>query len=501
MENKLQKLKTHLREIYDINSALSILGWDQTTYMPPAAAEARGSQMSTLGQISHEKMVDSKLGQLLDELAPYEKELPHDADDAALIRVTRREYEKAVKVPAEFVGKFYSHSAQTYQTWVEARQEDNFKKVEPFLEKTVELSREYASYFPGHEHVADALINESDYGMKVSTIRPLFAQLRSQLVPLVERVTAQPPSDQSCILQYFPKEKQLEFGKRVITKLGFDFSRGRQDMAPHPFMTKFAHGDIRITTRVNERDFGNAFFSTVHETGHALYEMGINPAFEGTFLHTGTSSGVHESQSRLWENVVGRSLSFWTHFYPQLQTEFPEQFNSVTLEQFYKAINHVERSLIRTDADELTYNLHVIIRFDLELALLEGKLAVKDLAEAWRSRYQSDLGISSPDDRNGVLQDIHWYAGFVGGAFQGYTLGNILSCQFYDAAVRAHAEIPQSIAQGEFTTLHNWLQQNIYQYGSKFTTEELVKQATGSALTIDPYMNYLNTKYGNLYSL
>ncbi|TCS95830.1 carboxypeptidase M32 [Hazenella coriacea] len=499
MEQKLRELKAKLREIYDIQSAMAILSWDQSTYMPPAAAESRGSQLSTLAKLVHGKKTDPALGELLDDLLVYENTQPYESDEASLIRVARHQYDKSMLVPADFVAKFYQHTAQTYQAWVEAREEDHFKKVEPFLEKTVELSREYASYFPGFEHIADPLIDNADHGMKVSMIRPLFAQLREQLVPLVEAVTKQEPADHSCLLQHYPKDQQIQFGLDVIKQLGFDFTRGRQDYAPHPFMTKFSHGDIRITTRVKENDLSEALFSTIHETGHALYELGIESHFEGTPLHDGTSSGVHESQSRLWENIVGRSRHFWTYFYPNLQQMFPAQLRGVSMEDFYRAINRVKPSLIRTDADELTYNLHVIIRFDLELALLEGNLRVKDLPEAWRERYQSDLGISSPDDRNGVLQDIHWYMDYVGGMFQGYTLGNILSSQFYDAALQAHPEIPKQMEQGDFTVLHGWLQENIYRHGSKFTAEEIIQRATGSDLTIQPYMNYLQAKYGELY--
>jgi carboxypeptidase Taq len=498
MEKKMEELKKRLREIYDLHSAISILSWDQNTYMPPAAAEARGNQLSTLGRIAHEKLTDPAVGRLLEDLSELEHNLPADSDDAALIRVTRREYEKAVRVPADFVSRFYNHTAKTYQTWVEARESDDFSKVAPYLEGTLEFSREYSGFFPEAEHVADPHIDRSDYGMKASVIRKLFTELRSRLVPLVEEVTSQPELDNACLLQHFPKEKQLEFSRRVAGKLGFDFDRGRLDLSPHPFMIKFAHGDVRITTRVKENDLSEALFSTIHETGHALYELGIDAALEGTPLHHGTSSGVHESQSRLWENIVGRSRDFWSHFYPQLQDTFPSQLGNVSLDEFYRAINRVERSLIRTDADELTYNLHVIIRFDLELALLEGKLSIRDLPEAWRERYKEDLGIAPPSDKNGVLQDIHWYMDFVGGMFQGYTLGNILSVQFFDAAVKAHPEIPDQIAQGEFELLHGWLKDRIYRHGSKFTAEEIVKRATGTDLTIEPYMNYLTRKYRGL---
>ncbi|MFQ5343848.1 MAG: carboxypeptidase M32, partial [Anaerolineae bacterium] len=261
------------------------------------------------------------------------------------------------------------------------------------------------------------------------------------------------------------------------------------------FMTKFSLGDVRITTRVKENDLSEALFSTMHEAGHALYEQGIRMDLEGTPLADGTSSGVHESQSRLWENLVGRSRGFWEFWYPKLQATFPDQLGAVSLDTFYRAINKVQRSLIRTDADEVTYNLHVTLRFDLELALLEGRLAVRDLPEAWRERYKADLGITPRDDRDGVLQDVHWYSFVVGGGFQGYTLGNILSAQFFEAAQKAHPEIASEIQHGEFSTLRNWLRQNIYQHGRKFMPSELVERVTGGPLSIDPYLRYLREKY------
>jgi carboxypeptidase Taq len=283
--------------------------------------------------------------------------------------------------------------------------------------------------------------------------------------------------------------------------LGYDFQRGRQDKTLHPFMTKFSTGDVRITTRVKEHDLSEGLFSTIHEMGHALYEQGINREFEATPLANGTSSGVHESQSRLWENFVGRSRNFWQFFYPQLQAVFPSQLGNVSLETFYRAINKVERSLVRTDADEVTYNLHVMIRFDLELQLLEGSLAVRDLPEAWNERYRSDLGVVPPSYSNGVLQDVHWYGGMIGGMFQGYTLGNVMSAQFFAAAVKANPEIPTQIEKGDFNPLHDWLKENIYQHGRKYTAPELIERVTGGPLSIDPFIDYIQRKYGELYAL
>jgi carboxypeptidase Taq len=501
VEAKLQVLKTRLIEINDLTSAGAVLAWDQTTYMPPGGAPARARQAATLGRLAHEEFTDPSIGKLLDELRPYEKSLPHDSDEASLIRVARREYERAVHVPSAFVAEFASQQAESYHVWSEARPEDDFARVEPYLEKTLDLSRRYANYFPGYEHIADPLIDDADYGMKASTIAALFAELRARLVPMIVAITAQPPADDSCLRQSFPETRQITFGLELARQLGYDFERGRLDKSPHPFTTSFSIGDVRITTRVDERYLGNSLFSTIHEAGHAMYEQGIDPAHEGTPLAHGASSGVHESQSRLWENVVGRSRGFWSYFYPKLQAAFRDQFGYVPLDTFYRAINKVQRSLIRTEADEVTYNLHVMLRFDFELALLEGRMAVRDLPEAWRERYRADLGVVPPDNRDGVMQDVHWYTGAIGGMFQGYTLGNILSAQFYESALAAHPEIPAEITQGQFTTLLGWLRENIYRHGNKFTTAELVQRVTGEPLTIEPYVRYLRAKYGELYEL
>jgi carboxypeptidase Taq len=373
--------------------------------------------------------------------------------------------------------------------------------VQPYLEKTLDLSRELADFYPGYEHIADPLIDMSDYGMKASTVRAVFGELRQELVPIVQAITTQPAADDACLHAQYPLAGQEAFFTDVIRDLGFSFERGRQDVSAHPFTTNFSIGDVRITVRYKEDDLSESLFSAMHEAGHAMYEQGIDPALEGTPLAGGTSAGVHESQSRLWENVVGRSRGFWSHYYAKLQAVFPGQLGDVPLEDFYRAVNRVGRSLIRTDADEVTYNLHVMLRFDFELDLLEGKLAVRDLAEAWRERFRADLGIVPPDDRDGVLQDVHWFDGVIGGAFQGYTLGNILGVQFYEAALAAHPEIPAEIEQGRFGTLHGWLVDNLYRHGSKYTANELIERVTGGPLSVRPYIGYLRNKYGELYSL
>ena len=495
MKEKLDELKSILREVEDLNCAAALLEWDQTTYMPSGGASARGRQLALLARLAHEQFIDPAVGRLLDDLQSYAEDLGPDNDDAALIRKTRRDYEKSILVPAQLLSEINEHGALSYQAWTAARPADDFAAVQPMLEKTLDYSRRLADCFPGYEHIADPLIDFADEGMKAESVRALFADLRAQLVPLLQQVLEQEPADDSCLYQNYPEEQQRAFGEMIIKQLGYDFNRGRQDKTHHPFMTKFSLGDVRITTRFQPNYLGDGLFSTIHEAGHAMYEQGIDMSYEATPLAHGASAGVHESQSRLWENVVGRSRVFWNHYYPQLQSVFPDQLSNVSLDTFYRAINKVQQSLIRTDADQMTYDLHVMIRFDLELALLEGTLNIRDLPEAWRARYQSDLGISSAGDRDGVLQDVHWFYSVIGGGFQGYTMGNIMSALFYRQALQAHPEIPAQIGRGEFGTLHGWLRENIYRHGAKYTANELVERVTGGPLTIEPYMAYLRGKF------
>jgi carboxypeptidase Taq len=403
-------------------------------------------------------------------------------------------------VPADYVARATAFGSASYDAWTKARPANDFAAMRPFLEQSLALGREYASFFAPYAHIADPLIDAADEGMTTATVRALFAELRRELVPIVRAITQQPAADDRCLRGSFPEAAQLDFSLAVARRVGYDLERGRLDTTHHPFCTKFSSGDVRITTRVNAGDIGEALFGTLHEAGHALYEQGVSATLEGTPLGWGTSAGVHESQSRLWENIVGRSRGFWQHFYPVLQAHFPNQFK-VELDVFHRAVNKVARSLIRTEADEVTYNLHIMLRFDLELDLLEGRLEVAELPDAWRARMHSDLGLVPPDDRDGCLQDVHWYGSPIGGAFQGYTIGNILSAQFYSAAIAAHPEIPAEIAAGEFGTLHRWLREQLYRHGRKFTPDEIVLRATGRQVGIAPYLAYLREKYGALYAL
>ena len=500
MSEILQDLKAHLLEVSDLNNIGAVLGWDQATYMPSGGGTARGRQLATLSRIAHEKATAPAIGTLLHKLSKLADQ-SDDSDDAAYVRAARRSYERLVRIPPILVAELTEHSTQTYEAWAKARPANDFASLVPLLEKTVDLSRRIAECFPGYTHIADPLIDWADYGMKADSVRALFAALRNELVPIVQAISSQPVADNSCLHKHYPESQQWAFGEQIVRAFGYDFERGRQDKTLHPFCTTFSIGDVRITTRFQEYDLGDGLFSTLHESGHAMYEQGVDPNFEGGPLMGGTSAGVHESQSRLWENLVGRSQPFWEHYYPQLQQHFPQQLGDVTLGTFYRAIHRVNPSLIRVDADEVTYNLHVIIRFDLELALLEGSLRVRDLPEAWRERYRSDLGIAPANDSDGVMQDVHWYAGLVGGSFQGYSIGNLLSVQFFDTALRQHPRIMDEIGQGQFSTLHGWLRDNIYQYGSKYTAPDLIQRVTGGPLRIEPYIAYLRKKYGALYSL
>jgi carboxypeptidase Taq len=501
IEAGLAELKARLREIGDLEFAGAVLGWDQATYMPQGGAAARGRQAAMLSRMAHEKSVDSGLGKLLDEIEPRARLLPEDSDDRSLIRFARRDFEKAVKVPPDHVERASALRAAAFDAWTRARPANDFAAVRPFLEQNVELSREYAGYFAPYRHIADPMIDDFDPGMTTESIRALFDALRRELVPLVRAICDQPPIDDRCLHGTFPEPAQIDFGVAVVKRLGYDFARGRIDKTHHPFCTKFSAGDVRITTRIDEHDIGQALFSTIHEAGHAMYEQGVAPALADTPIGRGASAGVHESQSRLWENLVGRGRGFWEHFYPALRRSFADPFGAVPIEAFYGAINKVERSLIRTDADEVTYNLHVMMRFDLEQDLLEGRLAVKDLPEVWRTRIAADLGIAPDDDRDGCLQDVHWFSGGIGGSFQGYTIGNILSTQFFAAAVKAHPDIPREIAAGEFGTLRGWLVAHLHRHGRKFLPDELVERATGEPMSIAPYLAYLRRKYGELYRL
>lgn len=498
MQEKLTLLKEKMATIWDLSMIGALMGWDQQTYMPPKGAEERGEQMATLSRLVHEMATSEEVGKLLDELLPYAQTLDPDSDDACLIKLAKREYDKQTRVPAEKVAEFARVTTLAQGAWVQARSESNFALFQPHLEKIVELRREYASYFAPYDHVYDPLLDDFEPGLKTAEVQAIFARLRPQQVELIQAIASRPQVDDSFLHLKYDGQKQWDFGVEVATRFGYDWQAGRQDRSAHPFTTSFGIRDVRITTRVIEDQLPSALFGTMHETGHALYQQGIDWNYRRSALGGAASLAVHESQSRMWENLVGRSRAFWRFFYPRLQEYFPQQLGNVSMEAFYKAINKVEPSLIRVEADEATYNLHIMLRLELEIALMEGALEVKHLPEAWNTRMKEYLGITPPNDRLGVLQDIHWSGGMIG-YFPTYALGNLISVQLWEKIQQDIPDLEEQIERGEFSALLGWLREKIHRHGSKYEPQELVEKVTGSKIDPQPYMRYLNTKYRDIY--
>jgi carboxypeptidase Taq len=499
MEPKIQQLRTILEEVSDLNYVSAVLGWDQQTYMPPGGAEARGNQLALIGRLAHERGTSPELGKLLEELKPYAATLDPDSDDARLVKVTTRDFDKATLVPSRHIVEFAQVTTLAQQAWMEARQKSDFSIFRPHLEKIVALRQEYASFFPGFDHPYDALLDDFEPGMKTADVKVIFEGLRPKQVELIKAIAAKPQVDDSFLHQPFDETRQWSFGEEVITKFGYDWKRGRQDKTTHPFTTEFGINDVRITTRLEPDFLSSMLFSTIHECGHALYGQGVAPELERTGLERGASLAVHESQSRLWENLVGRSLPFWEHFYPRLQQVFP-QLAGVPVNKFYKGINKVAPSFIRTEADEATYNLHIMLRLEIEIALLEGKVAVRDLPEVWNAKMQEYLGVTPPDDAAGVLQDIHWSGGMIG-YFSTYALGNLISAQLWEKINQDIPDLNDQIRAGKFEALLAWLRDKIHRHGAKFEPQELVQKVTGSRIDPAAYVRYLTKKFGEIYNL
>lgn len=500
MQNKLEELKTILGEVDDLNVASAVLGWDQQTYMPPGGTERRGYVLSTLGTLAHIRFTSAEVGRLLDELTPWTADLDPESDQARLVKVTRRNYEKATRVPPEMVAEFAQLTTNAHLAWQEARAEDNFSKFQPFLEKIVDWRRRYANLFTPFDHIYDPLLDDFEPGLKTADVQAIFSALRPEQVALIHAIAQKPEIDDSFLHQAYDEQKQWDFGVEIISRFGYDWQRGRQDRSAHPFTTNFGIDDVRITTRFQSDFLNTALFGTMHEAGHALYEMGVDHRLARTPLSGGASLAIHESQSRMWENLVGRSLPFWRFFYPRLQSYFPEQLGKVSLDQFYRAVNRVKPSLVRVEADEATYNLHIMLRLELEIALIEGTIEVRQLPEIWKARMQDYLGVTPPDDRLGVLQDIHWSGGMIG-YFSTYALGNLVSAQLWEQIGQDIPDLQEQISRGEFETLLGWLRKKIHAHGSRYEPQELVEKVTGSKIDPAPYLRYLKTKFAEIYQL
>ncbi|MEW5975441.1 MAG: carboxypeptidase M32 [Acidobacteriota bacterium] len=494
-------LKEKLATVVDLRNAASVLGWDQQTYMPPGGAQARSDQLATLEKLAHEHFTAPEVGDLLARAAEEVARFDQDSDERSLVRVVRRDYNKALKVPSTLVAEIARTSSMAMESWVRARAESSFPLFQPDLEKVFHLQRELARCLGFEECIYDALLDQYEPGAKASELRRVFGELKEGLVPLVQAISERLSRvDDSVLHRSYAEARQWEFGVEILKRFGYDLSRGRQDKSVHPFTTSFSRHDVRITTRVDERFFPTALFGTLHECGHALYEQGVSESLERTLLAGAASLGVHESQSRLWENLVGRSRPFWRFFYPRLQSLFPDCLGNVPLEDFYRAINRVEPSLIRVEADEITYNLHVLLRFELEIAVLEEVISVADLPAAWNARMESYLGVVPRNDSEGVLQDVHWSNGLVG-YFPTYSLGNVISVQLFEKAQSDSPEIRSQMDEGRFTALLEWLRKHIHVYGRKRLPHELLQRATGETLQVGPYLNYLRSKYSEIYSL
>jgi carboxypeptidase Taq len=498
MDEKLERFKEIMVEVADLDSASALLGWDQQVNMPAAAAEARGNQLGTLDKLSHQAFTSDEVGRLLDELGSRAAAL--SPDDEAMVRVARRDYEKETRVPSSFVTAIAVVSAQAQTAWVEARSKSDFSIFQPHLEKVVELAHKYISFFPPADHPYDTLLDRFEPGMKTADVQAIFASLRPRQVDLIKQISAAQQVKDSFLHKKYEERKLWDFGVDVVTRFGYDWKRGRQDKAPHPFEESFSVNDVRITTRFEADHPIAMLFSTMHESGHGMYEQGISPAYERTRLRHGTSLGVHESQSRMWENLVGRSLPFWKYFFPRLKKTFPSQLGNVDLKTFYKAINKVEPSLIRVNADEATYNLHIMLRLEIEIGLVEGRMAVKDLPEIWNAKMKEYLGIVPPNDALGVLQDIHWSGGMLG-YFSTYALGNLISAQLWEKINQDIPALDEQFRKGKFDALLDWLHTNIHRHGRKYDPQDLVQRVTGSKIIPEPYIRYLTEKYTDIYGL
>jgi carboxypeptidase Taq len=500
MQEKLERLKTLTAQIVDLVNAGLLLEWDQETYMPPGGAEARAEQLATLEEYVHRLASSDEIGALLDDLEEYAEDLDYDSDEAAMIRVARRDYEQRVKVPAELAAEIQRTASRGLEAWKQARETDDFSLFQPWLDKMVGLKLAWAACFQPYDDVYDPLLDEYEPGIDRAQIAGVFDGLGPALADLVAELAAhQDAVDDSAMYGHWDHDQQLAFGREVAAELGYDFDRGRLDLSAHPFTTDFGRGDVRITTRVMENYLPSSLMSTIHESGHAIYEQNVAPELTRTVLGNGTSMSVHESQSRFYENVLGRSLPFWRHFYPKARAYFP-QLNDVPLETFYRALNKSQPSLIRVEADEVTYGLHIILRFRLEDDLLNGRLDVADLPAAWDAAMQDLLGITPDDDRNGVLQDIHWSHGLFG-YFPDYLLGSVFSVQLWDAMRVDLPHVDADIEAGRFDGILGWLREKIHRHGRKYTLPELAERVTGGPLRWEPYIAYLRDKYGAIYGL
>jgi carboxypeptidase Taq len=489
--------KDKMQRIADLKYSSAVLQWDQETYLPPKGAAPRGRQIATLSELTHQLFTDEKFGGSLKELS--------ERNDLSLnqkrnVELTFEDYSRNKKYSSEFVRKLAEQVNRTFHSWIQARRKNSFAVFENDLSLLIDLKRQETDILGYVDHPYNALLDEFEKGCTVRFLDDLFKNLMPSLKTLLERIKAKTQVDDSFLKQHFPKDQQWEWSLYLIKQLHFDFEAGRQDLSEHPFTTSFASSDVRITTRIDENDFGNMTWSCIHEAGHALYEQGLPPEQYGLPLGEAASLGIHESQSRLWENNVGRSLAFWKAHYPELQKRFPAQFGKVSLEEFYRAINKVESSFIRTEADEVTYHFHVFIRYEIEKKLIEGSLRVKDLPAHWNQAYRNYLGVDVPNDRQGCLQDVHWSHGSLG-YFPTYSLGSLFAAQFFSTIQQQVLDLATKVAAGDTSPILSWLRENVYGSGRKYRSNDLCSKIAGKNLDTTYFVDYLLHKYGLIYNL
>ncbi len=486
------RLRERAAELSDLHGAAYLLQWDQNTYMPPRGHAARADQLGTLERLAHEALVDPDLADLLDALERWAADEDPDSDDVRLISLVRRDHEKALRIPERLAVAMARDAAEGYGAWLEAVQAGEFARLRDPLSRQIELRHEYAACFPDAEHPYDVLLDDFEPQITLAEIKPLFDALTEALPSLIER-TATDSDDDEVLVGDFPLAAQRALLDDVLGAVGFEEGAWRLDVAPHPFALSPGPGDVRITTRYRPDDLGYSLYSGLHEFGHGLYDAGYARSLRRTPLYACASLGIHESQSRLWENVIGRGRPFSGWLLTRLQRHLPERYADMDPATLYRGLNRVRRSLIRTEADETTYNVHIALRLELELALLEGRLAVDDLPGAWAEGMQRLLGVEVPDDRAGVLQDVHWASGHFG-YFPTYTLGNLIAAQLWEQLLLDLPGAEEGLGEGGFAPVRDWLCEHVHRHGRKFSQRELLRRATGQELSVEPFLAYLEAK-------
>src|SRR6185437_1193102 len=493
-----KEYKTRLAKIADINYTMALQGWDQETYMPEKGADFRAQQIATLSGLSHGMSTSRELGKILEELNKNGKDL----SEKEKRNVTRslKEYKKQKKYTTEFVELLSRTTSECFQSWQKEKTTGDFKIFAPYLTKMVDLKRKEADLLGYEGHPYNALLDQYEPDAKVADLDVLFKDVREQMVGFVKKIAEAQQNEDAFMYKHYPKEKQWDFGIEALKQMHFDFEAGRQDISIHPFTTSFNPLDVRVTTKILEDNLKSMIWSCIHEGGHGLYEQGLPSEEYGLPSSEAVSLGIHESQSRLWENNVGRGLPYWKANYAKLQSYYPENLKNISLDKFYKAINVVKPSLIRIEADELTYHFHILVRYEVEKALMEGKIKVSELPEFWNAHYKEYLGVTVPNDAEGVLQDIHWSHGSIG-YFPTYSLGSFYAAQFFNQAKKEISGLEKNIEEGNLLPLLQWLREKIHKHGKFYSAEELCTKVTGEKLNFKYFMDYAKHKYSSIYNL